>query len=137
MAACMDKAYKRCIEYAKSEHCSLIPLNTKEDFHKTMPEGIRTGPFRSWRGFWKMEGARWVFASNAMRAMHIETVRLDVKFITDSSRGNVKFVIFSERKDAVFSARTGDGVERLASQTILAAGANSGLLLDFQNNFGL
>ena len=131
MAACGDDAYEHCLEYARSEQEKLITLKTKEDFHATMPHGVLTGSFPGWRGFWKQEGAGWVFASGALRVMHAEAVRLGVKFITGSPEGRVQSLLCNASNDRVRGALTEDGIQHQASKTILAAGANSDLLLDF------
>ncbi|KAF2470457.1 fructosyl-amino acid oxidase [Lindgomyces ingoldianus] len=132
MAACGDDAYEHCLKYAESEQAKLVPLNTAAAFHSTMPQGVLTGPFPHWRGFWKDGGAGWVFANGALRAMHAEATRLGVKFLAGSSKGKVESLLYSADNDAVFGARTRDKVEHTASQTILAAGADSDLLLDFK-----
>jgi sarcosine oxidase/L-pipecolate oxidase len=82
MAAVGEEAYERCVEYAEGEKVSPVALNTKEDFQKTMPEGVLQGDFPGWRGFWKKDGAGWVFASGAMLAMYQEALRLGVHFVT-------------------------------------------------------
>ena len=131
-AAVSDDAYQRCVEYAEGENTTLVPLNTKEDFQKTMSEGVLQGEFPGWRGFWKQGGAGWVFASGAMKAMHAEAVKMGVRFVTGDPQGKVEALLFSEDSKAVFGARTADGVLHTAKHTILSAGANSDRLLDFQ-----
>ncbi|KAF1946416.1 fructosyl-amino acid oxidase [Clathrospora elynae] len=133
MAAVGDEAYERCVRYAESEHVELEALDGKEDFQKTMPEGVLRGQFPGWRGFWKKEGAGWVFASGALRAMHDEAVKLGVQFVTDDREGRVEELLYSPNKDAVLGAKTADGLSHTATQTILSAGANSDLLLDFKS----
>ncbi|KAJ4344983.1 hypothetical protein N0V95_006020 [Ascochyta clinopodiicola] len=132
-AAVSEDAYQRCVEYAKSEHATLVPLNTKEDFRKTMPDGVLQGDFPGWRGFWKQGGAGWVFASGAMKAMHAETIKLGVRFVTGDPEGKVEALLFNQDQSAVSGARTADGTHHTAKHTILSAGANSELLLDFKN----
>ncbi|KAF1839800.1 fructosyl-amino acid oxidase [Decorospora gaudefroyi] len=132
MSAVGDEAYQRCVEYAQSEKNAPVPLNSKQDFQKTMPEGVLQGKFPGWRGFWKEESAGWVFASGALRAMYEEAVKLGVHFMAGSPEGSVEELLYTPNKDAVRGARTGDGVEHTAGQTILSAGANSDLLLDFK-----
>ena len=131
-AAVSDAAYARCLEYAKSEHAPLLPLNSPEDFKKTMPDGVLQGDLSGWRGFWKQTGAGWIFASGAMRAMHAEAVKFGVRFITGTPEGRVEELLYSPSRDAIVGARTADGVAHIAHHTILAAGANSDRLLDFQ-----
>jgi sarcosine oxidase/L-pipecolate oxidase len=131
MAAVGKEAYERCVEYAEGEKVTPVALNTKEDFQKTMPEGVLQGEFPGWRGFWKKESAGWVFASGAMRAMHQEAVRMGVQFVTETE-GRVEKLLYTSDNSAVLGARTADGVSHTAKQTILSAGANSALLLDFK-----
>ncbi|KAF2657800.1 fructosyl-amino acid oxidase [Lophiostoma macrostomum CBS 122681] len=132
MAACGDDAYEHCLKYAKGEHAKLSPLQTAEEFRSTMPKGVLTGSFPGWRGFWKDGGAGWVFARGALKAMHAEAVELGVEFVCGPSQGKVESLLCSAANDAVLGARTADGQKHLADRTILAAGANSDLLLDFR-----
>lgn len=133
MAAVGDEAYEHCIDYARSEQGNLVPLQSKQDFQKTMPKGVLQGDLPGWRGFWKDGGAGWVFASGALRAMHAEAVRLGVSFLTHESRGRVDELLYSPDKDSVLGVRTADGTLHTATHTILAAGANSDTLLDFKS----
>ncbi|KAF1844004.1 FAD dependent oxidoreductase [Cucurbitaria berberidis CBS 394.84] len=110
----------------------LVPLNSKEDFHKTMPEGVLQGNFPGWHGFWKQRGAGWVYASGAMKALYGEARRLGVQFVTGELEGKVEELILTSGHDAVLGARTSDSVIHTACKTILAAGANSINLLDFK-----
>jgi sarcosine oxidase/L-pipecolate oxidase len=132
MAACGDGAYEQCLEYARGENAKLIPLQTPEDFRSTMPKEVLTGSFPGWRGFWKDGGAGWVFARGALRAMHAEAVRLGVDFVSGPAEGKVESLMYSVANDAVLGAQTADRKMHLADRTILAAGANSDLLLDFK-----
>ncbi|CAO2656408.1 Nn.00g052110.m01.CDS01 [Neocucurbitaria sp. VM-36] len=130
MAAVTGEAYERCEEYAETEDADLIPLNSREDFESTMPKGVLQGSLPGWRGFWKQGGAGWVFASGAIKAMHHEATKLGVQFVTSELEGKVQELIFSY--NSVLGARTPDGIIHIARQTILAAGANSSTLLDFE-----
>lgn len=132
MAAVGDEAYERCKEYAKNENTPLEPLDTKDDFHRTMPGGVLQGGFPGWRGFWKRQGAGWVFASGAMRAMHAEAERLGVQFVTGRTTGRVEGLLYTTDREAIQGVRTSDGLVHTASQIILAAGASSDALLDFK-----
>lgn len=131
-AAVSDDAYERCVQYAKGEQATLIPLNTKEDFHQTMPEGVLQGGFSGWRGFWKQGGAGWVYASGALKAMHAESVQLGVNFVTGDPAGFVEALLYRQNMKAISGARTADGTHHTARHTILSAGANSDRLLDFE-----
>jgi sarcosine oxidase/L-pipecolate oxidase len=133
MASASDAAYQACLDYAKSEKTPLVPLNTAVDFKATMPRSVLQGDFPGWRGFWKEKGAGWVSASGALTAMHDEAARLGVRFLTGDPVGQVIEVRYNEDKTAVLGVRTADGVEHTAVHTVLAAGASSCQLLDFQD----
>lgn len=64
--------------------------------------------------------------------MYKAATYLDVRFVTGDPQGRVLELFYSTDKKAVIGARTVDGVEHLASQTIVAAGASSCQLLDFK-----
>lgn len=132
-AAVSDNAYQRCVEYAEGEDAKLVPLTTKEDFQRIMPEGVLQGNFPGWRGFWKQGGAGWVFASGAIKAMHAEAVKLGVQFVTGDPEGRVETLLYGQDSTTVMGARTSDGVTHTAKYTVLSAGANSDRLLDFKN----
>ncbi|KAJ4312686.1 hypothetical protein N0V94_007328 [Neodidymelliopsis sp. IMI 364377] len=131
-AAVSDAAYERCVEYAKGEQATLVQLDTKEDFQKTMPAGVLQGDFPGWRGFWKQGGAGWVFASGSMKAMHTEAIKLGVQFVTGDPAGKVEALLLNSDGTVVSGARTADGMSHTAKHTILAAGASSDRLLDFK-----
>ncbi|EMD96793.1 hypothetical protein COCC4DRAFT_82350 [Bipolaris maydis ATCC 48331] len=131
MAAVGDKAYKRCVEYAKGEKAAPVGLDSKEDFRRTMPKHVLQGELAGWRGFWKKNGAGWVFASGALKAMYNEAVRLGVGFVTGTP-GKVQELLYNSDKSRVTGVRVVDGTEYVAKQTMLAAGANSDLLIDFE-----
>lgn len=108
-----------------------VKLDTAEDFRKTMPPGVLTGEFPGWKGWLNKTGAGWIHAKKAMVAAYTEARRLGVTFITGSPHGNVVSLIY-EHGDVV-GAQTADGIVHRADHTILAAGAASDRLLDFQN----
>jgi sarcosine oxidase/L-pipecolate oxidase len=135
MAACGDEAYEHVRKYAADEKAELVPLRTAKDFQETMPRGVLTGSFPKWRGYWKKEGAGWVFARAALEVMRAESIRLGVKYVTEEHHGRVDSLMMSRSVEAVSvisGARTADGIEHMADYTILAAGANSDQLLDFK-----
>lgn len=132
-AAVGDDAYQRCVEYAEGEDAELLALNSKQDFAKTMPAGVLQGDFPGWRGFWKQRGAGWVSASGALKAMHAEAAKLGVHFVTGGPEGSVETLLYSRDSKTAVGVRTADGRSHMANHTILAAGANSDRLLDFQN----
>lgn len=96
-----------------------------------MPEGILTGEFPGWKGWWNRSAAGWIHARKAMVSAHDEAKRLGVVFLTGSPEGNVVSVVY-EAGD-VTGAITADGKIHRAEYTILAAGAGSDRLIDFKN----
>jgi sarcosine oxidase/L-pipecolate oxidase len=64
--------------------------------------------------------------------MHSEAIRLGVEFVTGPAEGKVESLLRNSCHQVVLGARTADGAEHRASRTVLAAGASSDLLLDFQ-----
>lgn len=115
----------------RPQNTDITILTTAEEFRKTMPEGILTGDFPGWQGFFKKTGAGWVHARKAMVSAAREAQRLGVIFVTGSPHGSVTRLMY-ESGDVV-GARTADGIEHRASRTILCAGANSNQLLDLED----
>lgn len=109
-----------------------MSLDSAEDFKGTMPEGVLTGEFPGWKGFWKKKGAGWVEASKTIRAMHAEAVMLGVKFICGEKIGRVERLIYSTSSSTLLGAQTSDGISHTADTIILSAGANAPQLLDFE-----
>ncbi|KAL5332557.1 fructosyl-amino acid oxidase [Aspergillus crustosus] len=107
-----------------------VPLTTAEEFRNTMPEGILTGEFPGWKGWISKSGTGWIHSRKAIVSAYTEAKRLGVSFITGSPQGDVKELVY-ENGDVV-GARTADGIVHRAEHTILAAGAGSDRLLDFQ-----
>lgn len=110
---------------------AFTPLTTAEAFRATMPEGVLTGPFKDWHGFYKRHGAGWVHARKALVAAFTEAARLGVRFLTGNPQGEVTKLLHSGSD--VVGVETADGVKHHADRTILAAGAAATQLLDFQN----
>ncbi|KAK5128081.1 hypothetical protein LTR85_005198 [Meristemomyces frigidus] len=132
MSACSPSFYEeQVVPYAK-EFPNSVHLETAEQWRATMPEGVLTGEFPGWRGVFRRTGAGWVFACGAIQAAHAEAVRLGVKFKTGSSEGAVTSLLFTEDKSGICGAVTADGQTHHADTTILSAGANSDLFLDFK-----
>lgn len=96
-----------------------------------MPEGILTGDFPGWKGWWHKSNAGWIHAKKAMLSAYKEAERLGVTFKTSSPQGDVLALEY-ENGDVV-GARTADGVVHRADHIILSAGAASDRLLDFEN----
>ncbi|KAL2838964.1 FAD dependent oxidoreductase [Aspergillus pseudoustus] len=116
-------AYERCKDDSKTRL-----LNKPEDFRATMPEGILTGDFPNWKGFFRETGAGWVFARGAIEAAHREASRLGVQFVV----APVESLVYSDGGDDVIGLKTVDGKMHLGNRLILCAGANSDQLLDFE-----
>ena len=95
-----------------------------------MPDGVLTGDFPGWKGWFHRSGAGWIHAKNAMLSAYTEAERLGVNFITESPAGNVMSLEYDNGE--VVGARTEDGVVHRADHIILAAGAGSDRLLDFK-----
>ncbi|RGP74168.1 proline dehydrogenase [Fusarium sporotrichioides] len=132
ISASTPKAIKQVVEEDVGDKIDeFTPLNTAEDFRKTMPEGILTGDFPGWKGFYKSTGSGWVHARKAMTAAFEESKRLGVKFITGSPEGEAQSLIIEDGD--VKGAKTADGKEHRADRTILSAGASAERFLDFEN----
>ncbi|RBR19194.1 uncharacterized protein FIESC28_05659 [Fusarium coffeatum] len=132
VSASTPKAIKAVVEDEVGDKIDeFTPLNTAEEFRKTMPEGVLTGDFPGWKGFYKSEGSGWVHARKAMTAAFEESKRLGVKFITGSPQGEVESLVFEDGD--VKGAKTVDGKEHRADRTILSAGASAERFLDFEN----
>lgn len=108
------------------------PLSNAEAFRKTMPDGVLTGDFPNWQGWYKASGAGWVHARNAMVAAATEAKRLGARLICGSPQGQVTRLLFDDDGDAV-GAMTGDGETHLADRIILCAGANAPQILDMED----
>lgn len=130
MAASQDSARHEIDSYIESCKDKIRLLSTPDEFRSTMPDGILTGSFPGWKGFFRETGAGWVFARGALEATYHEAVRLGVRFETGDSKGKVVHLLY-ESGDVV-GAHTADGIEHRADRTILCAGANSDHLLDFE-----
>lgn len=105
-------------------------LESAEDFRNTMPPGVLTGDFPGWKGWISRKGAGWIHARKAMVSAYEEAKRLGVSFVTGSPQGNVESLVYKDGD--VIGARSQDGVIYHAQQIILAAGAGSDRLLDFE-----
>ncbi|KAK4982421.1 hypothetical protein LTR66_009276 [Elasticomyces elasticus] len=114
-----------------SEATGFEQLMTAEDFRKTMPEGVLTGDFPGWRGWWKRKGAGWAHARKSMESAANEAKRLGVHFVTGSPEGEVKCLLYEEGD--VKGVVTAEDTEHRGDRTILCAGANSNALFDFKD----
>jgi len=114
-----------------SDDKSFVELNTAEEFRRTMPEGVLTGDFAGWKGWYKSTGAGWVHARKSLVAAVTEAERLGVKFVTGSPHGEVTELIRADGD--IKGVRTADGRKHYADRTILCAGANADSLLDFKD----
>jgi sarcosine oxidase/L-pipecolate oxidase len=123
--AALDHLHRRELPHEKTD---FVHLTTAEEFRRTMPDGVLTGDFPGWEGYFKSTGAGWVHARKALVSAATEAQRLGVRYIAGSP---VTGLIY-ENADVV-GAKTADGKEHRAERTILAAGAGSDSLFDFEN----
>jgi sarcosine oxidase/L-pipecolate oxidase len=112
MAAATSAGYQSCLSYRDSENGPLTALDGR-DFRSTMPEGVLTGDFAGWKGFWKRQGAGWVEASRALVAMYSEAVRLGVNFICGENIGRVSQLIYSTTSTSILGAEVRPTYHRL------------------------
>ncbi len=105
-------------------------LSTPEQFRQTMPDGVLTGEFPGWKGWYKSEGCGWAHARKALVSTAKEAERLGVKFITGLNEGRVTSLLY--RNSDVAGVKTEDGQEHHASRTILCTGANTPQILDMK-----
>lgn len=114
-----------------TEASGWVRLSSKADFQATMPEGVLTGEFPGWQGWWMKKGSGWVHARKAMESAAREAERLGVHFITGEQQGKVEGLLYDE-DGSVRGVKTADGVEHRAERTILCAGANADSILDMK-----
>ncbi|KAJ5469647.1 hypothetical protein N7539_009265 [Penicillium diatomitis] len=105
-------------------------LQTPSEFRSTMLSGVLTGEFPGWRGWVSYKDAGWIHARKGIISAATEAQRLGVNFITGSPQGHVIELVYQDGD--VKGAKTADGKLHLADHTILAAGAGSDQLLDFE-----
>ncbi|KAH8667048.1 fructosyl amine:oxygen oxidoreductase [Xylariales sp. PMI_506] len=134
-AAVSDAAYAKVREACAGKPDIYEPLDDAEAIRASLPKGVLTGDLDGWRGYLRRRGAGWVEAQDALLDVHAEAVRLGVTFLCDRDRGRVVKLLYSSGRDNsdVVGALTADGTEHLASRTVLAAGASSSLLFDFED----
>lgn len=106
-------------------------LKTAAHFRATMPEGVLTGDFPGWKGWWKQanQGAGWVHARKALESAARAARGLGVAFVSGDRGDAVELII---HHDAVLGVRTVDGSEHLADETIICTGAGTAALLDMK-----
>lgn len=108
-------------------------LEGAADFQKTMPKGVLTGDFPGWQGFWKRNGAGWLFARGALMSAYHEAVKLSINFVTDERQGKVTELLYSSDSGRVLGAKTADGSLHHADWVILTAGASADTFFDFED----
>ncbi|KAL4788522.1 FAD dependent oxidoreductase [Aspergillus varians] len=116
-----------------SEELGWTRLSTQQEFRATMPEGVLTGEFPGWKGWFRSKGAGWVHARKSMESAAREAARLGVRFVTGDLVGRVTGLVYASSAADVRGARTADGVEHLADRTILCAGAYAAALFDVKD----
>ncbi|KAI5921451.1 FAD dependent oxidoreductase [Camillea tinctor] len=137
MAASSDTAYASLQEEIAGREEDYVPVNTAEEFRKTMPEGVLTGDFVGWKGYQKPSKAGWVLAKGAILAAQQESERLGAKFVT-GNEGKVVELLFSNVSNAagqphLEGVKTADGTIHTADITILSSGANADLMFDLKS----
>lgn len=115
-------------DYEKSPYFQR--LETAEDFRKTMPEGVLTGDFSNWEGWYTSEGSGWCHASKTLTAVYLEAAKRGVKFITGHN-GNVARLLYDG--DRVKGAKAFNGAEHYADIVVLCAGSYSNEIFDFKD----
>lgn len=132
IAACQPRYLQELYEEERpTAERGFVEVNSAEEFRRTMPEGVLTGEFPQWKGWWKKDGCGWVHARKALVAAAEEAQRLGVRLVTGNPQGVVKALLV-EHGD-VRGAVTADGVEHRADRTILCAGANAPQLIDMKD----
>jgi sarcosine oxidase/L-pipecolate oxidase len=131
-AAVGDDAYAKVLSSVEDHPDVYSPLTNVREFKDTMPEGVLTGDFPGWRGFWRQKGAGWVAARRTMQDIHARCSEMGVEFICGSKKGYAQTFLFNGSKTDIIGAQTADGSSHTANITILAAGANSDAILNFE-----
>jgi sarcosine oxidase/L-pipecolate oxidase len=131
-AAVSDEAYAKVCAEVDGYEDIYSPLTDAEEFRGTMPDGVLTGDFPGWRGFWRQKGAGWVEARSTMEDVFAKCEDMGVTFICDISKGRVQNLIYNASRTDIIGVKTFDDTSHIADITILAAGANSDALLDFE-----
>lgn len=109
-----------------------VELADAESFRRTMPEGVLTGDFPEWHGWFKSSGAGWVHARKALIAAAMEVQRLGARLTCGSPQGKVLELIFGD-DGGVLGVKTADGKLHRSDHTVLCTGANASQLLDMKN----
>lgn len=131
-AACTPDAYEFIKEHEVSDDPSVYTPLAGTEFRQTMPEGVLTGEFPSWKGFWKKHGAGWVHARDAYVSAAAEAKKLGVRFFTGTPEGKVNGLLYGDNGDVV-GVTTADGKEHRATRTIMTAGPYADKVLDFKD----
>ncbi|KAF2419753.1 fructosyl amine:oxygen oxidoreductase [Tothia fuscella] len=116
-AAVGDAAYAKVVDSVNGAEHVYEPVNAFKD---TMPGGVLTRDFPGW-----------VAAKKTVEAVFKESQRMGVKSLT-GHQGKVEILIFNDSNTDITGAETADGTSHYADCVILAAGANSDFLLDFE-----
>ena len=88
------------------------------EFRRTMREGVLTGDFPNWKGYWKQSGGGWVHARKAYVSACEEAERLGATFLSGDEVGRVTELLYDDAGGDIIGARTADGKEHLADRTI-------------------
>jgi sarcosine oxidase/L-pipecolate oxidase len=113
-----------------SEKNGWTRLESKEGFQRTMPEGVLTGDFSGWMGWWRRDGCGWVEARNAMVRAAEEARKHGVRFVS-GERGKVESLIYEDGD--VRGAVATYGEPHRADHIILCAGAGAARIFDMKD----
>lgn len=119
-------------EEVAGDKADYVPLNSAADFRKIVPEGILTGEFPGWRGYWRKGDGGWAHARKACVSAATEAVRLGVRQICGIPQGQVIGLLYGSNGDVV-GVKTADEKSHLADRIILTAGAGANEILDFKD----
>lgn len=100
-----------------SEERGFEELKTAEDFRKTMPDGVLTGDFPGWKGWYKSTGSGWVHARKALMAAQTEAIRLGARFISGNLQGRVVELVLDGNLN-IKGARTADEAQHIADRKL-------------------
>jgi sarcosine oxidase/L-pipecolate oxidase len=132
LAASSPEAIQTTYDREIRHHRELfIDLNSPEDFRQTMPPGVLNGDFPGWKGWHQKSQVGWVHARKSMIAAAKEAARLGASFVCGNACGQVRELLYVNGD--VIGIKTADGVEHSADRVIVAAGAQSVSILDFEN----
>lgn len=107
-------------------------LKDQLDFTKLIPSvddgSDQSKRFQKWEGLYQQEKCGWVYAAEVLRLIATEVKRLGGKFVRDA----VDEILYDEKDNSVVGVRTYSGEIFHSNKVVVAAGAQSYRLLDFE-----